>query len=337
MALRYFCINKRITYLLTKTNNTMKKVFFYLLLLPMMAFTMSSCIKDVAWVTPSSVHFGSEPSSQTVWFYGSYNYYTAEVDADGQGWCTVDDLGDGLVDIVTTENTGAARSCYVNFYIDYESTPLRSVSVMQDAGNGGGGGGGGSNGNTWNGHEFVDLGLPSGTLWATCNVGAQKPEDWGYSFAWGEVETKASTNFDWEHYKYCVNDKWKLTKYCQSSEIGYLGYTDDLTELELCDDAATAKWGNGWRTPSLDQIRELSRECSWSWETVNNVKGNRYTGPNGNSIFIPADADGHYSTIWARNLYAGGVNAWKFTQGGDTYGIDWNWRCYQGKVRPVRE
>ena len=87
----------------------MKKVFFYLLLLPMMAFTMSSCIKDVAWVTPSSVHFGSEPSSQTVWFYGSYNYYTAEVDADGQGWCTVDDLGDGLVDIVTTENTGSAE------------------------------------------------------------------------------------------------------------------------------------------------------------------------------------------------------------------------------------
>lgn len=125
----------------------MKKRFFYLLLLPMMAFTMSSCFKDKAWVTPSSVHFGSEYSSQTVWFYGSYNYYTAEVDADGQGWCTVDDLGEGLVDIIATENTGAARSCCVNFYVDYGSSIVKSISVTQDAGNGGGGGGGGgSNG-----------------------------------------------------------------------------------------------------------------------------------------------------------------------------------------------
>lgn len=136
----------------------MKKRFFYLLLLPVMAFTLSSCFKDKAWVTPDSLHFGSESSTETVWFYSSnHEYYTAEVDPDGRGWCTARDQGDGMVEISVTQNTGAARSCHVDFYGDFELTALKSVTVTQDAGNGGGGGGnGGGGGGGSNGIEVTE-------------------------------------------------------------------------------------------------------------------------------------------------------------------------------------
>ncbi len=138
-----------------------------------------------------------------------------------------------------------------------------------------------------NGHAYIDLGLPSGTLWATCNIGASSPEEYGDYFAWGE--TTAKSEFWWHNYKLCVgeNSSW-LTKYCSNKYYGYKNFTDSLSILEPCDDAATVNWGGDWCIPSVEQIEEIINNCTWTWSTCNNIKGYEVEGPNGNSIFLPA-------------------------------------------------
>ena len=159
-------------------------------------------------------------------------------------------------------------------------------------------------------HEYVDLGLPSGTKWATCNVGANTPEEYGDYFAWGETITK--TAYEWGTYKYCNGDHFKLTKYCSKAEYGNDGFVDALTTLEASDDAATANWGAGWRMPTYDEMVELKNVCTVSWTTNNGVNGRLFTGPNGNSIFLPAagypcdgeinDA-GSYGYYWSSSIW----------------------------------
>ena len=158
-------------------------------------------------------------------------------------------------------------------------------------------------------HEYVDLGLPSGTLWATCNVGASAPEEYGDYFAWGETEPKEVYNQSTYKWCYCdSNGNWELTKYLYT-------YSDDdssysTTELDPEDDAATANWGAEARMPSTWDIYELVNYCSWQWTQLNGVKGQLGTGPNGNTIFLPAagyrwneslngESTGHY---WSREL-----------------------------------
>ena len=138
-------------------------------------------------------------------------------------------------------------------------------------------------------HEYVDLGLPSGTLWATCNIGANSPEEYGDYFAWGETTPKST--YDWSTYKWCNGSSTTMTKYCTQSEYGYNGFTDNLTELQSADDAATANWGSDWQMPSLAQIQELcsSSNTTTEWTQVNGVNGRKITSKsNGNSIFLPA-------------------------------------------------
>ena len=135
-------------------------------------------------------------------------------------------------------------------------------------------------------HEYVDLGLPSGTLWATCNVGAYSPEEYGNYYAWGETTTK--TKYNWSTYKWCNGSGSSMTKYCSNSSYGYNGFTDTLTELELSDDAAYVNWGSDWCMASNEQWTELIDNCTWTWTTLNNVNGCRVRGSNGNSIFLPA-------------------------------------------------
>lgn len=311
---------------------------FYLAAIATLAFTISSCgpEKESASVEPKELTFEFNGGTKSALVnLGNHLYYGATVDEDGEGWCTVETPGEGKVDITVSNNIELTpRSCYVNCYVADTTNPteeakiLLPVLVKQDAAVSSG---------TYQGYEWVNLGLPSGTLWATCNVGADTPEEWGQPFSWGETTTKAKEHFTWPFYKYCMGTNNTLTKYCLNDYMGYQGFTDGLNELLPEDDAATMNWGDGWCTPSLTQIRELSRECHWEWVTTENgVKGNKYTGPNGNSIFIPADADGHYSTIWASVLWSDS-KAWKFTQGGDTYGIDDGERCGGRRVRPVRK
>ncbi len=132
--------------------------------------------------------------------------------------------------------------------------------------------------------DWVDLGLPSGLLWATRNVGATSPEDYGDHFAWGETTPKSV--YDWSTYIYC-NGSWnRLTKYCSNSGFGYSGFTDNLTILQPGDDAATANYGG--RTPTKEEWEELMNNTTSIWTTQNGVNGRLFTGTNGNSLFLPA-------------------------------------------------
>ena len=116
--------------------------------------------------------------------------------------------------------------------------------------------------------EAVDLGLPSGTKWANMNVGAQKPADYGDYFDWGEVKTKA------EYTK-------ENCQICGNSELGDIAGNANY-------DAATANWGVKWKMPTYEQMDELGSQCEWTWTNKNGVDGYKVTGPNGNSIFLPA-------------------------------------------------
>lgn len=141
---------------------------------------------------------------------------------------------------------------------------------------------------TTNGHTYVDLGLPSGTLWAACNVGTTTPEGYGDYFAWGETYPKDCYN--WSTYKYC-NGSWRtLTKYCTKSSHGVV---DNLVVLQPNDDAATANWAGDWRMPTLAEWMELFHNTICEWVVQNGVNGGLFTATNGNSIFLPA-AGGRY-------------------------------------------
>lgn len=129
----------------------------------------------------------------------------------------------------------------------------------------------------------VDLGLPSGTLWADRNIGADSPEGYGDYFAWGETRPKST--YSWSTYKYCKGSSSTMTKYCTDSSYGTV---DNKTVLEPSDDAATANWGAAWRMPTHAEQEELNKKCTWTWTTRNGVNGYKVKGPNGNSIFLPA-------------------------------------------------
>ena len=160
------------------------------------------------------------------------------------------------------------------------------------------------------GHDYVDLGLPSGTLWATCNVGANSPEEYGDYFAWGETQPKSVYN--WSTYQYCKGSNKKLTKYCNKSRYGNKGFTDNLTTLLPEDDAATANWGTGWCMPTDEQWKELTNNTTVTWATQNGVEGRRFTASNGNTLFLPLaghhhesnfEYSGSYAIYWSSSLY----------------------------------
>ena len=193
-------------------------------------------------------------------------------------------------------------------------------------------------------HAYVDLGLPSGLLWATCNVGADNPEDYGDYFAWGETQPKET--YDWSTYQYCNGDYNTLTKYCNDAGYGYNGFTDNLTTLLPEDDAAAANWGNGWRMPTQAELQELLDNTTVTWTTQNGVNGRLFTGSNGNSLFLPAagyrgdelGGVGYNGRYWSSSLYMDDPNyAWCFGFISDFYDMGY----YVGRddglsVRAVR-
>ena len=135
-----------------------------------------------------------------------------------------------------------------------------------------------------NGHAYVDLGLPSGTLWATTNVGAATPEQSGDYFAWGETQPKTIYNSS----TYIFSDNSGKTFYKYNTDASK-GVIDNKTNLDSIDDAASVNWGSTWRTPTYVELSELNSNCIWVWTSVNGVKGQRVTSKkNGNSIFLPA-------------------------------------------------
>lgn len=191
----------------------------------------------------------------------------AEVDAEGQ--VTGKGVGTCFIVCQATDNSGIYAQCQITV----SSNNSSSDGVT----------------NPLDGHEWVDLGLPSGTLWATCNVGADSPGDYGDYYAWGETQTKDSLS--WSNYKYCNGSSKTLTKYCTESNYGYNGFTDGLTELLPEDDAATANWGSNWQMPSASQWEELydNSNTTITEQTQNGVYGWKITSKNnGNSFFLPA-------------------------------------------------
>ncbi len=171
-------------------------------------------------------------------------------------------------------------------------------------------------------HEYVDLGLPSGTLWATCNVGADSPEEYGDYFAWGETEPKDVyewNNYKWahwvfdtitDHYYRVVEETWYKYYNRSWTSDGFVEEGDGKTELDLEDDAAYVNMGSNWRTPTLEQLQELVEKCIWERTQRNGVYGYLVTGRNGKSIFMPASGarssrlynDGRCAYYWSRTL-----------------------------------
>ena len=140
------------------------------------------------------------------------------------------------------------------------------------------------------GYEYVDLGLS--VKWATCNVGASSPEGYGEYFAWGETSSK--------------------TRY---EEFNCKTYRKTMTDIsgDAQYDVAKAKWGGDWRMPTEEEMQELLDECTWTWEEKEGVKGCKVTGPNGNSIFLPAAGNRNGSSLSSDGISG---SYWSSTQGG---------------------
>ena len=194
---------------------------------------------------------------------------------------------------------------------------------------------------TENGHEYVDLGLPSGTKWATCNIGATTPEGYGDYYAWGETEPK--TTYNWSTYKWCKGSATTLTKYNTRSSYGTV---DNKTVLELADDAARANWGGAWRMPTDAEWTELRENCTWTWTTKNGVNGYEVkSNINGNSIFLPAAGfrygddlrvAGDNGNYWSSSLGTDYPDvAWGVFFGSDYVYRGYVDRFYGRSVRPV--
>jgi hypothetical protein len=168
-----------------------------------------------------------------------------------------------------------------------------------------------------NDHIYVDLGLS--VKWATCNVGANKPEGYGDYFSWGETQAKDGyyeDDYKWYNRTWDANHAvhYTLTKYCTSSSYGTV---DNKTQLDLSDDAARTYWGGSWRMPTEAEFIELREQCTWTWTTQNGVKGYEVTsmksGYTNQSIFLPAagyrygsslSSDGYDGHYWSSSLSA---------------------------------
>ncbi len=178
--------------------------------------------------------------------------------------------------------------------------------------------------NKINGHEYEDLGLS--VKWATCNIGASSSSDYGNYYAWGETETKSD--------------------YSSSNNVTYGKEMGDIAGNPEYD-AATAHWGSSWRLPTYGEITELRSKCKWSWATQGGHNGYKITGPNGNSIFLPAAGfyegaslnsvgeGGYYWSATPHEGYTDGAYGLYFNSGNSNG--DWYYRHYGRSIRPVSE
>lgn len=183
--------------------------------------------------------------------------------------------------------------------------------------------------------DRVDLGLPSGILWATCNIGASSPSEIGDYFAWGEKESKDA--YGWETYELCRGSYNSIFKYTEN---------DGKSILEPQDDVVKSKLGGEWRIPSKEDMEELVEECEWKWLSQNGQLGWKVIGPNNNYIFLPASGAassyrisgvnelGRYLTATRDKSNYSAYNL-RFKDGTDTIVVVDDTRFYGRTIRPV--
>ena len=279
------------------------------------------------------------------------NYTVTVSTFDANGTVSIEGIDDTSITLtenetVTVTATPANGYKFVGWYVEGTDTPISTDAVYtftvsanvalvakfeaEESGDSG----------SLNGHDYVDLGLPSGLKWATCNVGASSPEEYGGYYAWGEIEEKA--DYGWNTYRWCNGTSDSMTKYCSNDSYGTV---DNKSLLDPEDDVAHVKWGGNWRMPTRAEQDELRNNCTWTWTTLNGVNGYQVTGPNGNSIFLPAagyrndtevDYRGDYGYYWSSSLdsdYSSLAYGLYFLDSS----YDWsNYRRFYGRsVRPV--
>lgn len=192
-----------------------------------------------------------------------------------------------------------------------------------------------------NGCEYVDLGLSA--KWATCNLGASSPEEYGNYYAWAETEPRAGYSWDYD-YGYTP---YYLSGY-SNKDLKWSKYTgsDGKMILDPEDDAATVALGSPWRMPTYDDFLELLDHCTWTRTSVNGKKGFNVVGPNGNSIFLPAAGwrygaslknAGTNGRYWSSSLHSGFSSSAYDLIFDSTYpDLLYTARYNGGSVRPVR-
>ena len=211
----------------------------------------------------------------------------------------------------------------------------------------------------------VDLGLPSGLKWATCNLGADTPEEYGDYFAWGETEPYytaghsqdnpcrdwkdgKAAGYNWESYQWCNGSSNQLAKYNYDSSYGIVDNMTTFSDYGYADDAARQVLGGSWRTPTDADWTELRNNCTWIWTDQKGVNGYLVSGSNGNTIFLPAsgsgswDYFGHYGigshgSYWSSSLSAVEPFQAYGVRTAYTNSVERSWanRCCGLSIRPV--
>ena len=266
---------RREAYVVLKTNDSEKKI--------------TVVQKSVLDVSPMNIDFPSRGDRIKI-----------SVDTESQfdvinqaDWLTVESVSENGFTLKAPPNLSVARRAVVKVVMTGQPNVFlqRELTVFQA--------------DPYNGHAFVDLGLPSGLLWATCNVGASSPEDYGDYFAWGE--TKKKDIYSWDMYDYFISGDTigNSDSYIKFSKYNF----SDSRILEMEDDAAQANWGGIWRMPTREEVEEICYNCTWQWTKRGDHHGYTVTSKsNGKSIFLPAagyryikslfdaDIDGYYWT-----------------------------------------
>ncbi len=309
----------------------MKKIFS-IVLLGAMCVGFVSCENDESEVNNNGNGSGggtTNPTTQT---------YTVTLSVNDEAMGTVTGAGTYKEGETATLTATAKADCLFVFWNDSVTDNPRTITVMSDT----------ILTAVFFKPEAVDLGLPSGILWATCNVGATAPEEYGDYFAWGEVEPKSYYNWENEG-----DYKWGVYNYYDAENKGMTKYnkTDGKTVLDPEDDAAAVNWGGDWRMPTSAELEELCNRnnCTWTWTTDYNgtgVAGRIVTSKtNGNSIFLPAagyrvdsslygaGSDGNY---WSSSLSTSSPDYANYL---DFYSVVYVWydyyRCRGLSVRAV--
>lgn len=240
--------------------------------------------------TQNSITFAPTKGQQVFQLKKNFNEEVVSSYIENDSWCSIRVTYDQVTVICSENTTVSERVQEVKFMKIGDSTVLASIAVTQKASeqekpslpqwleNS-------VSGNA-HGHDYVDLGLS--VFWATCNLGAKLPSDYGGFYAFGETRTKKMNEYDPEHYKFYDPTSERFSRYDDNGP-------DPANKLYIEDDAARVNWGGSWRIPTQKEQQELVEQCKWVWISINGHFGYKITGPTGKSIFLPASGIAGYS------------------------------------------